>query len=260
MGKKLNLKNPQTFNEKLNWMKIYYHNPIFSKLVDKYEVKKIVADIIGEEHIIPTLGVWDNVEDINFDSLPQQFVLKCTHDSGGLVVCKDKLKLNIEAARQKLAKAMKRNYYAVSREWGYKYVTPRIIAEKFMEDNETHALNDFKFFCFNGKVKMLYVATDRASDVKFNWFDRDFKSLDIVNSHPTNTNMPQKPRTFEKMVELAEKLSAGYPFIRVDLYEVNGSVYFGEYTLYHMGGTTPFEPEEWDYKIGSWINLPSKTV
>lgn len=260
MGKKLNLKAPQTFNEKLNWMKLYYHKPIFTKLVDKYEVKKIVTDIIGEEYVIPTLGVWESVDDIDFRSLPKQFVLKCTHDSGGLVVCKDKSKLDLEGAKKKLAAAMRRNYYTVSREWAYRYVKPRIIAEKYMEDNDTHALNDFKFFCFNGEVKVLFIATERSTDVKFDFFDRDFNHLDIYNGHPLSPNTPSKPKTFDLMVKIAEKLSVGYPFMRIDLYEVNGKVYFGEYTVYHFGGTVPFEPEEWDVKMGSWITLPAKSL
>lgn len=260
MGKKLNLKNPRTFNEKLNWMKIYYHDPIYTKLVDKYEVKKLVADLIGEEYVIPTLGVWDSVDDIDFDRLPQQFVLKCTHDSGGLVVCKDKSKLDIKAAKEKLAAAMKRNYYTVSREWGYKNVQPRIIAEKFMEDEETHALNDFKFFCFNGVVKLLYIGSDRSTEVKFDFYDRDFNHLDIINAHPQSKVLHKRPKTFEKMIKVAEKLSKGYPFMRIDLYEVNGKIFFGEYTLYHNGGTLLFEPEEWDYKMGNWITLPSKRL
>lgn len=257
MHKKLNLRNPQTFNEKLNWMKLYYHNPIYPKLVDKYEVKKIVSSIIGSEHVIPTLGVWNCVDDIEFDYLPNQFVLKCTHDSGGLVVCKDKSSLDIKATKAKLGTAMNRNYFTVSREWAYKHVPPRIIAEQYMEDDTTHALNDFKFFCFNGKVKILFIATERATDVKFDFFDINFHHLNVINGHPLASVTPHKPKTFNQMVQLAERLSKGYPFMRVDLYEVNGKVYFGEYTVYHYGGTVPFEPADFDLEMGSWITLPT---
>lgn len=260
MGRPLNLKNPQSFNEKLNWMKIYYHVPIFTKLVDKFEAKKIVANLIGEEYIIPTLGVWNNVDDIDFEKLPESFVLKCTHDSGGLIVCKNKSKLDISETKKKLSKALKNNYYLISREWGYKNVPARIIAEQYMEDSKTHALNDYKFFCFNGDVRLLFVATDRSSEVKFDFFDSEFKHLDIHNAHPWSRDKIEKPSTFEKMKEVAAKLSAGYPFMRIDLYEVDGKVYFGEYTLYHYGGTIPFEPESIDYHMGSWITLPNKTV
>jgi len=260
MHKRLNLSNPQTFNEKLNWMKLNYHNPIYSKLVDKYEVKKIVSGIIGAEHVIPTLGVWDRVDDIDFGNLPNRFVLKCTHDSGGLVICKDKSTLNIEATKSKLGVAMKRNYFSISREWAYKHVPPRIIAEQYMEDKTTHALNDFKFFCFNGKVKVLFIATERASDVKFDFFDNNFRHLNVINGHPLASVTPQKPKTFDQMIILAEKLSAGYPFMRVDLYEVNGKVYFGEYTVYHYGGTVPFEPADFDLEMGSWITLPNPII
>lgn len=260
MKKKLNLDNPRTFNEKLNWLKIYCHEPIYTKLVDKYEVKKIVADLIGEEHVIPTLGVWERVEDVDFDKLPNKFVLKCTHDSGGLVVCRDKTTLDIVAAKRKLTKALRRNYFNQSREWGYKFVPARIMAEQYMEDSETGTLNDYKFFCFNGEVKRLFVATGRWEGVKFDFFDMDFNHLDITNAHPHSTTPIKKPVTFDKMKEIAAKLSQGYPFMRVDLYEVDGKVYFGEYTLYHYGATVPFEPEEVDYQMGEWIVLPNKGI
>lgn len=261
MRRKLNLKNPQTFNEKLNWLKIYYHDPIYTKLVDKYEVKKIVSKLIGEEHVIPLLGVWNNVEDIDFDALPNQFVIKPTHDSGGLVVCKDKSQLDIQATKDKLKRAINRNYCSQSREWGYKFVPARIIAEEYMEDSKSHALNDFKFFCFNGVVKCLFVATDRYSaEVKFDFFDTDFNHLPITNGHPWSKTPIEKPQTFEEMKKIAARLSEGHPFMRIDLYEVDGHVYFGEYTLYHYGGTIPIEPIEWDYKMGSWLTLPTKNV
>ena len=260
MKRRLNLDNPQTFNEKLNWLKLYYHDPIYIKLVDKYEVKQIVSDLIGKDHVIPTLGIWDSVDDIDFYSLPNKFVLKCTHDSGGIIICKDKNNLDIRAAKKKLANAMRRNYFNQSREWGYKHVPARIIAEQYMEDSISHALNDFKFFCFNGEVKLLYVASDRSSGVKFDFYDLDFNHLDITNAHPNSDTLLKKPVTFEKMKTIATKLSKDYPFMRIDLYEVDGRVYFGEYTLYHNGGTLPFEPEEFDYKMGEWIILPEKNV
>lgn len=260
-GKKLNLDNPQTFNEKLQWLKLYNRKPIFTTMVDKCEAKKYVAERIGEEYIIPTLGVWDKFEDIDFDALPQQFVLKCTHDSGGLVVCRDKQQLDLESARKKINKSLKRNYYWHTREWPYKNVKPRIIAEQYMEDSVTNELRDYKFFCFNGKMKVMFIASERynnTTETRFDFFDRDFQHLDFRNGHPNADVPPAKPEKFEEMCVLAEKLSDNLPLLRVDFYEVDGKIYFGELTFSHWGGMMPFEPDEWDRKLGDWIELPSK--
>lgn len=259
MHKKIEWENPTTFSEKIQWLKLYDKNPLYTMMVDKYEVKKYVADKIGEQYIIPTLGVWDRFEDINFDSLPDQFVLKCTHDSGGLVICKDKGMLDHKAARQKIKSSLKRNFFYYGREWPYKNVKPRIIAEKYMEDTETAELRDYKFFCFNGVAKALFIATDRqkqGEETKFDFFDMEYKHLPFTNGHPNAEVLPAKPAKFEEMKELAEKLSANIPHLRVDFYEVNGEVYFGELTFSHWSGMTPFEPTEWDEKFGSWIELP----
>ncbi len=261
MNKKLDLKNPQTYNEKLQWLKLYDRKQEYSILVDKYDVKNKVASIIGEEYIIPTLGVWDRFSDIDFDALPNQFVLKCTHDSGGLVICKDKAKFDIEKAKKKIEKSLKGNYYWHGREWPYKSVKPRIIAEKFMEDDKTGELRDYKFFCFDGDVKCVFIATDRQSDkeeTKFDFFDMEFNHLPFTNGHPNAKFAPSKPEQFELMKTLACKLSVGIPQSRVDFYEVNGKVYFGEITFFHWSGMKRFEPHEWDYTFGSWIKLPNK--
>lgn len=259
-GYPLDLENPRTFNEKVNWLKLYDRRPIYTTMVDKYEVKKYVASIIGEEYIIPTLGVWDRFEDIDFNALPNQFVLKCTHDSGGLVICRDKRHLDIAAARKKIDYFMKRNFFLLSREWPYKNVKPRIIAEKYMEDESTRELRDYKFFCFDGVVKALFVAKDRGStkETKFDFFDSDYNHLPFKNGHPNAEEIPQKPKHFEGMKVIASKLSQGIPQVRVDLYECNGKVYFGEMTFSHWSGLMPFDPEEWDYTFGSWIKLPKK--
>lgn len=259
MGHPLNLENPVTFNEKLQWLKLHDRNPIYPKLVDKYEVKKYVAEKIGEQYIIPTLGVWDRFEDINFDELPQQFVLKCTHDSGGLVICKDKSSFDYEAAKKKIEASMKRNFYYHGREWPYKNVKPRIIAEKYMEDSSTKELRDYKIFTFDGVAKALFIATDRqdpTTDTKFDFFDADFVHLPFTNGHPNAAVMPSKPESFEQMKILAEKLAEGIPHVRVDFYEVNGKPYFGEMTFSHWSGFTPFDPEEWDTTFGEWLKLP----
>lgn len=262
MEKDLDLENPKTYNEKIQWLKLYDRNPQYTLLVDKHEVKKIVADLIGEEYIIPTLGVWDHFDEIDWDHLPKQFVLKCTHDSGGLVICKDKEKLDIEAAKKKIERSLSKNYYLSGREWPYKNVKPRIIAEQYMEDGELQELRDYKFFTFDGVVKALFIATDRQTageETKFDFFDREFKHLDVRNGHPNAEVPPKKPEKFDEMIELAEKLSKGIPHVRVDFYEVNDKVYFGEMTFSHWSGMMPFEPASWDETFGSWITLPKKT-
>jgi len=256
MGKKLNLKHPKTYNEKLQWLKLHDRKPEYTDMVDKCCVKKYVAQQIGEEYIIPTLGVWEQFDDIDFDDLPNQFVLKCTHDSGGLVICRDKAKLDMEAARMKLQKSLSNNYYKHGREWPYKNVKPRIIAEKYMEDSKTQELRDYKFFAFDGEVKAVFIASDRYSDeeTKFDFFDSDFNHLPFTNGHPNADITPQKPMCFEKMKTLAAKLSVKLPQIRVDFYEVDGKVYFGEMTFFHWSGMKPFDPPEWDEIFGGWIN------
>ena len=260
LGKKVNLENPVTYNEKLQWLKLHDRRAIYNTMVDKYDVKKYVSDIIGEEYIIPTLGVWENFEDIDFDVLPQQFVLKCTHDSGGLAICRDKKTFDMETAKGKIRAAFKKNFYWNKREWAYKDVKPRIIAEKYMEDSETAELRDYKFFTFNGVVKAVMVASGRgAGEASYDYFDENFNHFDMRRGHKNADVMPHKPKNFELMKKLAEKLSNGFPHIRVDFYEVDGKVYFGELTLYPAGGTVAFQPEEWDEIWGNWITLPPKT-
>ena len=251
-----NLEHPKTFNEKLQWLKLNDKHEEYAKLVDKYEVKKYVGDIIGEEMIIPTLGVWDRFEDIEFEKLPQQFVLKTTHDSGGVVVVKDKNRLDLKVAKKKLEKSLRHNYYYDHREYPYKNVKPRIIAEKFMVDESGTELKDYKFFCFHGEVKLLFVATDRPFDTHLDFFDVDFNHLPFKRGHSCTKKEIKKPANFEEMKRLASILSKGIPFVRVDLYNINGRIYFGELTFFPAAGVVPFEPAEWDEKIGSWLKLP----
>lgn len=262
MGRKLNLDNPVTYNEKLQWLKLYDRKPEYTKMVDKYEAKKYVADMIGEEYIIPTLGVWDTVDDIDFDALPKQFVLKCTHDSGGLVICKDKAELDIEETKNTLNHFLHRNFYSIHREWPYKNVKPRIIAEKYMEDESGYELKDYKFFCFNGKVNAMFIATDRNAETEtcFDFFDCNFNHMSVINGHPNTKKEIKKPLGFEKMIELAEKLSSGIPQVRIDFYDINGNIYFGEITFFHWSGLKKFEPEKYDKIFGDWITLPNKTI
>lgn len=261
MNKKLNLQNPQMFNEKLQWLKLYDRNPAYTKMVDKYEAKKYVADIIGREYIIPTLGVWEKFEDIDFSKLPNQFVLKCTHDSGGLVICRDKSKLNMKEARRKINKSLKRNYYLIHREWPYKKVRPRIIAEKYMATYKQKELIDYKFFCFNGEPKFLYVSEGLSNheNARISFANMNYEKTEFYRKdYRPFDKLPDKPTNFDKMKELSKKLSKNIPFIRVDFYEVNGQIYFGELTFFPCSGFIPFEPEEWDIKLGDMLKLPKE--
>lgn len=253
-----NWKKPQTFNEKLNWLKLYNRRPEYTMMVDKYAVKDHVAQIIGQKYVIPTIGVWDRPEDVEWDKLPNQFVLKTTHGGGntGVVICKDKSIFDKQKAIVKLNKSLKQDIYRTLREWPYKNVPRRIIAEEYI-DSGNNDLPDYKFFCFDGEVKALFIGTERSSgDVKFDYFDADFNHLDLVQVHPMSGKDLPKPINFEEMKEIASKLSQGLPHVRVDLYNVNGKVYFGELTFFHHGGVTPFHPQSWDYTFGSWIHLP----
>lgn len=261
MGKPLHLNHPRTFNEKLQWLKQYGRRPIDTTLSDKYAVKEYIANTLGDQYVIPLLGVWDKFDDINLDTLPDQFVLKCTHNSGGIIVCKDKSTLDVKEAKRILEGALKRDFYVRSREKAYKDIPRRIIAEKYMEDSQTKELRDYKFFCFDGEPKILFVASERqieGEETKFDFFDMEYNHLPFTNGHPNAEVIPQKPVKFEEMKQIAAKLSKGIPHVRVDLYEVDGHVYFGEMTYSHWGGMTPFDPEEWDYKLGEWIKLPKK--
>lgn len=260
MGYKLNLKNPKTYSEKLMWLKLHDHNPEYTKLVDKYAVKKIVEQKIGSQYVIPTLGVWNRLEDIEWEKLPNRFVLKTTHGGGntGVVICKDKSTFDREKAIEKLNRSIKQDIYKTLREWPYKNVPRRIIAEQFIE-GENYDLPDYKFFCFDGEVKALFIGTERGTgNVKFDYFDADFNHLDLIQQHPMSGRNIPKPVCFEKMKEVAAKLSQGIPHVRIDLYEVKGHIYFGEYTFYHHGGCVPFHPQKWDEIFGSWIQLPEK--
>lgn len=255
-NKKLNLRNPQTYNEKLQWLKIYDRNPFYTILVDKLNVKKYVANKIGTEYVIELLGEWNNFDDINFDFLPNQFVLKTNHGCGGIYICKDKTLLNKNEARAILEASLKSNYYKNYREWPYKGIKPKIIAESFMVDESGEELKDYKFFCFNGEVKAMFIARDRSiGKTKFDFFDAEFNQLPIKQHYPNSEIDIAKPKNFDKMKELASILSKGIPHVRIDFYNVNGKIYFGEYTFYHFSGFEQFEPEKWDKIFGDWIDI-----
>lgn len=261
MGYKLNLDNPKTYSEKLQWLKLHNRRTEYTRMVDKVAAKEYVAQIIGKDHIIPTIAVYDSVDDIQWENLPEQFVLKCTHDSGGIVICKNKKSLDIENAKKKLAHGLKQSYYQINREYPYKDVPRKIICEEYREDESGYELKDYKWFCFDGVPKALFIASDRGSqteETKFDFFDMDFNHLPFRNGHPNSSHEIKKPAGFDKMKELAAKLSKGIPQVRIDFYDINGHIYFGEITFFHWSGMMPFEPIEWDYKFGEWLRLPNE--
>lgn len=258
-GYELNIDHPQTFNEKLQWLKLNYHRPEFSLMVDKAEAKKYVAEIIGEDHIIPTLGVYNSVNEINFRELPEQFVLKCTHDSGDLIICKDKSKLDREKVFKQLKRGLKFDYFYMGREWVYKSVKHRIIAEKFMTDNGDE-LKDYKIFNFGGEPKIIEVDFDRFKDHKRHLYTPDWKRIDATFIYRWDDSIIERPKLLEQMLEFAKKLSKGHPFIRTDFYVINEKVYFGELTFYHDNGFGKICPFEFDLEMGKWIKLPEATT
>lgn len=251
------LEFPKSYNEKLQWLKLHDKHDEYTKMVDKIEVKKYVSSIVGEKYIIPTLGSWNSIEEIEWENLPNQFVIKATNDSGGVVVCKDKSALDIDKAIKQLSSSGNTDYTIVSKEYPYKNVPHRFIAEQYLEDESGYELKDYKFFCFDGEVKFLFVATGRQqNDTRFDFYDTDFNHLPVLNGHPNADKWPTKPSNFQEMLDIARKLSKGIPHVRVDLYNVNGRIYFGELTFFHWSGFQPFVPNDWDYKFGSYINLP----
>ena len=255
--KKLNLDNPQSFNEKLQWLKLYDNQDKYTLLVDKYEVKKYVKDIIGEEYIIPTIGVWDSFEDIDFSKLPNQFVLKTTHDSGGVFICKDKSSLKKNILARKIKRNLSRNYYWKHRELPYKTVKPRIIAEQYMVDESGYELKDYKIFCFKGKPHFIEVDFDRFIQHRRNIYSTSWELLPFEIEYPSNpTVIHDKPVCLSEMLNIASKLSQGIPHVRVDLYVINGKIYFGELTFYHESGVAKFIPDKWNYVLGGMIKLP----
>lgn len=259
-GKILDLHNPKRFNEKLQWLKLYDRNKEYTKMVDKYEAKKYVAEIIGEEHIIPTLGVWNNPEMIDFDNLPGQFVLKCTHNSGrGMYICRDKSKMNIAQVKKKLKKGLQENYFLTGREWPYKNVPGKIIAEKYMANDEENGLVDYKVHNFNGIPKMILVCKDRfeKSGLTEDFFSMEWEHLDVKRPHNKFSEKKiARPDELETIIEFSEKLSKDIPFLRTDFYIINHKVYFSELTFYPASGFEVFEPDEWDYTMGNWLELP----
>lgn len=262
-NKKINLKEPKTFNEKLQWLKLYYRKNEFSTMVDKYDVKDYVGGIIGKEYLIPTLGIYEKFEDIDFEKLPNQFVIKCTHDSGSIVICKDKEKFDKKNVRKIINKFMKRKYFYIHREWPYKNLKPRILIEPFLKDknNNIGVLDDYKIMCFNGTPKLIELHRNRGNlNHTQDFYDINWNKTNIKQPEEKMSNIDfKKPETFDLMIKFSEKLSKNLPHIRVDWYEVNGKLYFGELTFYDGAGLYPFEPESYDELLGSWIDLSKST-
>ena len=257
MGKRLNLKNPKTYSEKLQWLKLYDRRPEYSMMADKYGVREYIAKMVGEKYLIPLLGVWDDPEDIDFDALPQQFVLKCNHNSGtGMCICKDKSKLDIEKTKRGLKRGLRQDYHLHGREWIYKDIKRRIIAEKFMEDASGEGLKDYKVMCFNGEPKLVQIHSGRFTDHRVDWYDTQWNLLDAWMVVPPSGVAVDKPPFLDELLEVSRKLSAGIPQLRVDWYYTNGQLYFGELTFFNASGMAPFSPEEWDRKLGDMIQLP----
>ncbi len=255
-GKWIDFNAPKTFNEKLQWLKLYDRKDIYTTMVDKDLAKKYVADIIGDEYIIPTFGVWDKFDDIDFESLPDRFVLKTTHDSGGVCICKGKDIFDFEQARKKMTASLKNDFYRIGREWPYKNVKHRIIAEEYIEANGH--LDDYKFFCFNGKVKFFKIDFDRHTNHRANYFDDKCHLLEIeeVNYPRDPDRNLYIPPNIGKMIQLAEQLSKRNSFLRVDFYNVKGKIYFGELTFFPASGFGEFGPSDADKEIGAYLSLP----
>ena len=260
LGSWPNLKNPTSYNEKVQWLKLYDRKLEYTNMVDKYEAKKYIAEMVGEQYVIPTYGIWENFDDIDFESLPNRFVLKCTHTSGDVIVCLDKSKLDLIDARERINCNMKENYYWHSREWPYKNVKPRIIAEKYLYDAEfpDDSIMDYKFLCFNGEPKLLYYAEENTDDPYSDIYDMDFNKLDMQFPEPNSPIVAEIPDKFEEMKEISRKLSKGFAHLRVDFYYVEGKLYIGELTFYHCAGLSAITPEHWNQTLGDWITLPEK--
>lgn len=262
LGYELDLQNPKTYNEKIQWLKLHDRRSEYTTLVDKYLVKEYVSSKIGNEHVIPLIaGPFYSFDDIDFNKLPNQFVLKTNHDCGGIVICKDKNSFDYSKAKRLLEGHLKKNYYYTCREWPYKNVKPCIFAEEYMSDfddkgTKGRQLTDYKFICFDGEPKIVCVCTDRMSgNVKFDYYDMNGEHLPFTWVHPQGDIPGKLPKSFDEMKQYSKVLSSGCPCVRIDFYESNEKVYFGEITFYHQGGFAKFSPAEWDLKLGDWISL-----
>lgn len=259
-GKKINFKNPKGYCEKLQWLKVNDRHSEYSRLVDKLAVRDHIDEVLGQGHMFPLLGKWKSFDEIDFSQLPEQFVIKCNHDSGSTKVIKNKSALtekDFKEMRKFFKRRLKSDFFYAGREYPYKGIDRYIIAEQLMIDEAQpeKSIEDYKFFCFNGEPKMMFVATDRSTDCRFDFYDMDFNHLDIYNIHKNSDKIIEKPVMFEEMKKMAAKLSQGMRQVRIDLYELNGKIYFGEYTFFHGGGFQLFQPDEWEQRLGEWIDI-----
>ncbi len=260
-GEKLHLDNPDSmkYSEKLQWLKLYDRNPLYTKLVDKYEVKKYLSNIIDSKYLIKTLGIYDSVDEIDFSKLPKKFVIKCTHDSGSFIVCKDKSKLDIKRVKKAITKFKKRKYFYLHREWPYKNVKPRIIIEEFLENKNHDDLIEYNIFCFNGTPQLIMSCFGDKKKLRYNdFYDMNFKKLNLKCIYATSDIVMPRPKQLDEMLDMAKKISKGIPNLRVDFYLCNGKIYIGELTFFHWAGFTLFEPKEWEFKLGRMLKLPEK--
>ena len=262
MKRFINFKSPKTFNEKIQWMKVYDRKPLYTKIADKYEVREHVSNVLGEQYLIPIYGVYDDFSEIDFAKLPNQFVIKCTHDSGSVVVCRDKSNFDMNLAKAKIDAGMQRNAYDYAREWQYKNIKPRIIIEKYLEQDDGETIIDYKFFCFNGEPKFFYVSQglENHATARISFYDLDGKRMPFERSDYEGFEKDKLPIHKDEMIEIARKAASAIPspFLRVDLYEINGKIYFSEFTLHPCSGVMPICPNEWDTKIGEWLVLEKK--
>lgn len=262
LGYDLNLENPKTFNEKLQWLKLYDRRPEYTMMVDKVEVKDYVASIIGKEHIIPTLGVWEDPDDIDFDALPDQFVLKCNHNSGGALVCKEKTHFDVKAAKKSLKKQLNQNYFFEGREWPYKNVKRRILAEPIIEQLGKPGSVEYKVTCFNGELEFVTICTGVAHarfEDRFNdHYDREFNKLDWYVNYKPAPIAPKQPEKWNELIDIAERFSKGIPYLRVDMYIIEDTILFGEFTFYTWSGYMDFNPPQWNKILGDRLCLPDK--
>lgn len=260
LGENLNLRNPQTFTEKMNWLKLYDRRPEYTLMADKYAVREYIAGKIGEEYLVPLLGVWDNADDIDFSLLPEKFVLKCNHNSD-VTICTNKSTINEKEVKEKLNEQLKDNYYLHKREWPYKNIPRKIICEKYMENTNGEELFDYKLFCFNGKVKIIEINSGRfTGDLREDHYDVNWKHIDVtIGGYPSAGDIFPKPFFLDEMFDLAENLAENIPLVRVDFNYWNGKLYFGELTFFHSAGITTIEPSEFNNIWGSWIELPKKS-
>ena len=263
LGKKLNTQDPVTYTEKMQWLKLNDRKDIYTAMVDKSTAKDFISDRIGKAHVIPTLGIWAHFSEVDFDKLPDSFVLKCTHDSGSCVICKSKQSFDKEKYSAYFEERLHRNYYFNYREWPYKNIQPRIVAEPYMHDASgtgAEDLTDYKFFCFNGEPKFMYITQEKSKLPYVDIFDMEFNRLPFSLGDPASDSVISRPTHFEEMRDMAVKLSAGIPHLRVDFYVVDDIVYVGELTFFHSAGFPKIEPPEWDEIIGSWLNLPNSNI